>query len=279
MKKQLLLFGFLIITTICAKAQLLYPIVGTYKSKAAQDMAIYADEAYLMSVGGHARVLNLKTGKIVRELDLACSDKNTHINCVCFGTDSPNNAGVPLLYVSETDKPHRCFVENIGGEKPILVQTIEAIENGKTYSNHGWLVDREQGVLYGLKCFWHKLVDEKGNIRTVVTKYRLPQLNEGESIVMSEKDIIDRFDVLFTSSMQGATIYKGKMYIATGLWESDKNTNETRRIVVVVDLKKRKKVKEIDINQLTTNEPEGIDFYHKKCLLFCGGTGGIYIVK
>jgi hypothetical protein len=69
------------------------------------------------------------------------------------------------------------------------------------------------------------------------------------------------------------------MYIATGLWESDKNTQETRRIIVVVDLKKKRKVKEIDVNLLTTNEPEGIDFYKSNCLLFCGQTGGIYRVK
>ena len=130
-----------------------------------------------------------------------------------------------------------------------------------------------------MKSLWHQFVDDTGNIKTVLTKYRLPQINEGEKIVLSEKDIVDRYDLLFTSSMQGATIYKGKLYIATGLWESDKNTSETYRIVVVVDLKKRKVVKKIDINQLTTNEPEGIDFYKNKCLLFCGQTGGIYRVK
>ena len=61
--------------------------------------------------------------------------------------------------------------------------------------------------------------------------------------------------------------------------EKEKNDSETNRMVVVVDLKKKKVVNTIDINLLTTNEPEGIDFYRNKCLLFCGQTGGVYRVK
>lgn len=279
MQKIIFLLGFLIVSNHLAKAQLLYPIVGSYKGKSAQDMAIYGDKAYLMGDGGHCRVLNLKTGEIERELDLASSGKKNHINGVSFGKYIPNGSDVPLLYVSETIKPHRCFVENVNGDKSILEQTIEAVENGNTYANYNWVVDREQGFLYGLKSFWHQFVDELGNIKTVVTKYRLPQISEGKKVVLSEEDKIDRFEVFFTSSMQGTAIYKGKLYFATGLWESDQNTSETHRIVVVVDLKKKKVVKQIDVNRLTTNEPEGIDFYRNKCLLFCGQTGGIYKVK
>jgi len=264
---------------VCAYAQLLYPIVGKYKGRSAQDMAIYKDKAYLMGDGGIYRVLNLKTAEVEREGFLASSGKNTHINCVCFGKEIPAGAEIPYLYVSETIKPHRCFVENINDGNETLVQTIEAIEKGIVYSNHGWLIDKDNNCLYGLNSFWHQYVDEKGNIKTVITKYRLPRVNEGEKIVLSEKDIIDRFEVLFTSSMQGAAIYKGRLYIASGLWESDNNTQETKRTIVVVDLKKKRKVKEIDVNGLTTNEPEGIDFYKNKCLLFCGQTGGIYQVK
>lgn len=278
MIRYLLLLIFLQGLSVCSDAQLIYPVVGYYKGRSAQDMAIYGDNAYLMSDGGLYRIFNLKTGELERDGYLASSGKNTHINCVCFGAEYPDGANIPYLYVSETIKPHRCFVENVYGNA-VLVQTIEAVENGKIYSNFGWLVDREDGSLYGLNSFWHHYIDEIGNIRTIITKYRLPKVNEGKKVVLSEKDIIDRYDVLFTSSMQGAAIHKGKLYVATGLWESDKNTQETRRIIVVVDLKKKRKVKEIDVNLLTTNEPEGIDFYKSNCLLFCGQTGGIYRVK
>ena len=43
MQKIIFLLGFLIVSNHLAKAQLLYPIVGSYKGKSAQDMAIYGD--------------------------------------------------------------------------------------------------------------------------------------------------------------------------------------------------------------------------------------------
>lgn len=279
MLKFFFLLIFLIVPNNELCAQLLYPVVGEYKNKSAQDMAIYKDRAYLMSDGGLYRVFNLKTGEVEGDGYLASSGNNTHINCACFGAEIPDSSDIPFLYVSETKSPFRCFVENINGGNAVLVQTIEAVENGAVYSNYDWIVDKDNCCLYGLKCYWNQYVDEKGNIRTAITKYRLPKVNEGKKVVLSEKDIIDRYDVLFSSSMQGAIIHKGKLYIATGLWESDKNTLQTSRIIVVVDVKKKRKVKEIDVNLLTTNEPEGLDFYRNKCLLFCGGTGGIYKVK
>lgn len=279
MDVKLVVLGIFFLLPICAIGQLVYPVVGGYRGKSAQDMAIYEDMAYLMNDGGHCRVLNLITGKVERELDLACSGKNTHINSISFGVRSDIKGAKPLLYVSETNKPYRCFVEDINGDKPALVQTIETKEKGKIYSNHNWVVDRENGFLYGLKCFWHKFVDEKGNIRTVVTKYKLPSVSDGDNIILTEKEIIERFDVLFTSSMQGIAIHKGRLYIFAGMCEKEKNDSETNRMVVVIDLKKKKVVKTIDINLLTTNEPEGIDFFGNKCLLFCGQTGGIYRVK
>lgn len=278
MHRKSLLLVFLILLPICAIGQLEYPIVGRYGEKSAQDMAIYYDRAYLMSDGGHCRVFNLITGKVERELDLACSGKKTHINSVSFGVKSKTKNSIPLLYVSETIKPHRCFVEDINGDEPRLLQTIEAKENGQIYRNHNWVVDSENGFLYGLRSYWHKYVDTKGNIRTVVTKYKMPSPAE-KNITLTEKDIIERYDVLFTSSMQGVTIHNGRLYIAAGMCEKEKNDSETNRMVVVVDLKKKKVVNTIDINLLTTNEPEGIDFYRNKCLLFCGQTGGIYRVK
>lgn len=264
---------------LCVDAQLVYPIVGTYKGKSAQDMAIYSDKAYLMNDGGHCRLLNLETGEVEKEYDLGSSNKNTHINNVCFGKEILVDADTPLLYVSETNKPHRCFVEKISGDSCFLVQTIEASEKGKIYSNHNWVVDRDENSLWGLKCFWHQYEDEVGNIKTVITKYRLPQLSEGEKIFLSEKDILERFDVYFPNTLQGTTIRRGKLYISSGMQEKEKNNSETERAIIVIDLKKKKIVKKININLLTTNEPEGVDFYNNKCMLFCGQTGGIYRVK
>ena len=44
--------------TSIVKGNLAYPIVGTYKGKSAQGMAIWQNYAYLFNDGGHCRVLN-----------------------------------------------------------------------------------------------------------------------------------------------------------------------------------------------------------------------------
>lgn len=38
-------------------------------------------------------------------------------------------------------------------------------------------------------------------------------------------------------------------------------------------------MKTIDLTYVTTNEPEDIDFYKNKILLYCNGEGGIYELK
>lgn len=279
MQKVIFLLGLLIVSSHWAKAQLLYPIVGACQGKSAQDMAIYGDNAYLMSDGGYCRVLNLLTGALEKNFHLACSNKKPHINAVCFGSEKLEDADIPVIYVSATDKPHCCYVESLTKDSSKTVQTIEAMENGKLYANHNWIVDDDNAFLYGLKCFWHQYIDDVGNVKTVITKYRLPKLDEGEKVVLSEKDILDRFDVFFPNALQGVAIRKGKLYIASGMQEKERNNTETERAIIVIDLKKKKIVKKVNINLLTTNEPEGIAFYYNKCLLFCGQTGGLYRVS
>ena len=44
-------------------------------------------------------------------------------------------------------------------------------------------------------------------------------------------------------------------------------------------MKKERLKKEIDLSYITTNEPEGFDFYRKKGLVFCGQEGGVFEIK
>ncbi len=66
------------------------------------------------------------------------------------------------------------------------------------------------------------------------------------------------------------------MYIATGFTPLDGEGEYFDRAIKMIDLKKKKLVKSIDLSKVTINEPEDIDFYKGKCFLFAGGTGGIY---
>lgn len=274
----ILLFVFVIsCSPYHGQSQLLYPIVGTYKKHSAQGMAIWKDKAFLFNDGGGCRVLNLKTGVVEREFSLASSGKNTHVNTACFGSKKTEGDSLPLLYVSETRSPYRCFVESIGGTIPSLVQTITPMRNGKPMKVTNWVVDRTKKVLYSIARV--KSGKRKNSDRVLISKYRLPTKDEGNNIILSEKDCLDSFSVRFKSALQGSSINDNYIFIASGFSEMSEKKYYSERAIQIVDLKTKKLVEKIDLTYITTNEPEGIDFYEGSALLYTGQNGGIYKIK
>lgn len=259
-------------------AQVKYPIVGTYKGKTAQGMAIWEDEAYLFNDGGHCRVLSLQTGRVVKEFDIASASKKTHVNAACIVKNTDSNSGCPLMYISEFNLPSRCFVECLTDSASNLVQTICAQEDAKDVWVQSWIVDGVNSHLYSIARMPLKK-NEKNTTKVKIVKYRLPLLSEGDNVVMTEKDRIDSFVVDFASGTQGGKIKGKNMYIVSGLQQSANGQFNAKRAIQVIDLKKKRRVREVDLTYVTTNEPEDIDFYHNKCLLYCGQEGGIYQIK
>ena len=262
-------------------AQLKYPIVGTYQKKSAQGMAIHDNIAYLMSDGGGCRIFDLKTGKMVRYITMDSAEKDNHINNACFGKKQKGCGLMPPIYITECFGKGRCFVELIdkeGGNSKLL-QTIEANENEKNMRVTVWVVDDNNDCLYAITRNGKLLLDSVGNVNNHIIKYRLPNLEEGKNVILSEKDIIDSFDVIFANILQGCKIKGNYMYLVTGLQQSLSQRVDAKRAIQVIDLKKKKLVKAIDLTYVTTNEPEDIDFYEGRCLLYCGQEGGIYEIK
>ncbi|MBQ6965922.1 MAG: hypothetical protein IJP82_09605 [Bacteroidaceae bacterium] len=199
-------------------AQLRYPVVGTYKGKSAQGMAIWEDKAYLFNDGGHCRVLDLKRGEVLYEFELASAGKDMHSATASFGKEVIENGGKPVLYVAEFSGKSRCFVENLVNDSSILVQTIEATENGKNYLIQCWLVDSKQNCIYTVSG--RQKADSLGNWPVIFRKYRLPRLQEGGYVRMTEKEVLGRFELDFPNCLQGASIRKHYMYIVTGFQQS-----------------------------------------------------------
>ena len=259
-------------------AQLRYPVVGSFQSKPAQGMAIYGDFAFLMSDGGGCRQFNLKNGKVEKFLNLASSTKNPHVNNACFGIEKFGQSRFPVIYISQCrEGGFDCFVESVDSNA-ILLQTISAKMGDKTHRVIDWVVDCKNKALYAITRV-EKYLDSLGSVRNTISKYRLPLLSEGDHVVFSEKDILDSFDVFFPNALQGCKIDGDYLYLVTGFQESFSHRKDAKRAIQVINLKKRKKVKSIDLTYVTTNEPEDIDFYKGKCLLYCGQEGGIYEIK
>lgn len=264
--------------TINGFGQLRNPIVGTFQSRSAQGMAIYEDDAFLMNDGGGCRQLDLKTGLVKRHFKLACASRNPHVNNACFGIERIRNGYLPVIYISECrEGGFHCFVESLDSI-PVLLQTIHAQNDDKIVRVINWVVDNKHGVLYAVTRI-EKHLDAIGNVKNTITKYRLPRLEEGDNVILTKKDIIDSFDIFFPNILQGCKIRGNYLYLVTGLEQSLSYRKDSKRAIQVVDLKRKKLLKQIDLTYLTTNEPEDIDFYKGKCLLYCGQEGGLYKVK
>lgn len=258
-----------------ADSQLRYSVVGTYKGKSAQGMAIWEDNAYLFNDGGHCRVLNLESGIVQREFDLSSAKNSTHVNAACFGNGFYESSQIPVIYITEYNFPYRCFVECIGDSLNMLVQTIQARKFGKPQFVQSWIVDAKHNFLYAIARVPGSK-ENKDSDKVLISKYRLPLLSEGDVVYLDEDKCLDSFYVRFASGTQGGSIRGKYMYLPTGLQESARGRYNAERVLQVIDLERKILVKRIDLTYVSTNEPEDIDFYKDKALLYCGQEGGIY---
>ena len=274
---KLVIFVFLILLfpkTGCSQLQ--YPIVGEYKGKSAQGLAIYGAEAFLMNDGGICRKLNLQNGVVEKEFNLACSVYKPHINAVCFSNTFIRSDKYPLLYVSEFKKPFRCFVERLSSDSSITIQQIKAMNGKKAVAAMNWVVDNG-GYIYAITRDKNKC-DDNGQYLNTFYKYKKPGVDKGAEITLTNDDLVDSFRAYFSNALQGAKIKDDCMYILTGFHEMLNWRKEYNRALIVINLKTKKIIRKIDLSYVTTNEPEDIDFYRSECLMFCGQNGGIYSI-
>ena len=247
-----------------------FAVYGEHKGQAAQGMAVYEDRAYLLNNTGYCRVFDLSTNSLIYEFPLASAEKTNHANCASFGKEFVNNNHIPVLYVSECSYPYRCYVENIQEGKAELVQTIQVYKNGKPELVHDWIVDVCGSFLYTFSRLGVR--DTHGNIVHSILKYR-------NKVILSEKDVLEKFDISFLSMGQGGMVQGRYMYLPVGLsHDNDEKRPDSQRAIVVVDLLKRKIKRMIDISNIVYDEPEDIAFYKGKVLLFCGQKGGLMIL-
>lgn len=279
MKKRLFLLILSTAIHLSSSAQLVYPVVGHYKSQPSQGMAIWKNKAYLLNNTGICRVYDLKKEKVENEFLLGCANNTNHANSATFGNEIIEGCRIPAMYISECGQRKRCFVEGISNGKSILVQSISATFDGKELPLFQWTVDSKGGFLYGITWDDAHPLDTLGNKVNTVIKYRLPKLKEGTEIVLTEKDIIDSFSVTFPNIQQGCKVKGNKLYMTLGLEEASSHRKDSGRAIAVIDLKRKKLKKFIDLTKITVNEPEDLAFYKNNILVWCGQQGGLYKVK
>lgn len=280
MKRLILATLLVALSALSASAQLRYAVTGRYNKLSAQGMAICGDRAYLYNKTGYCRVLSLKTSKIVAEFPLGCYGEKNHANSGSFGCEIPSGSEVPAMYVSECGGEYRCFVERVMSGSSDLIQTINVnvTVDGKRLRMIDWVADRDNRNLYGI-AHTGDLDDGSASKVYTIYRFRLPELKEGARVTFGEGDILGSFTVAFPNLIQGASIRGKYLYIAAGLHEEETGRPDHGRAIIVADLKKGLLTKIVDLTLVTVNEPEDLDFYGGKALLYCGQSGGLYQLK
>ncbi len=277
MKHLAIILAIFLFPCIC-RAQLVYPIAGTYKGKSAQGMAIWGERAFLFNDGGLCRSFDLKRGRMIADFSIGSASKNNHVNSASFGRETINGNRLPVIYVSECRSPYRCFVENITDSSSYIVQILTIKREGRDSIAKDWVVDYRKKRIYSINNL--EIVDKvTGNRRYCITAYRLPKIKEGKNVVLTDKDVLDSFNVFFSNVLQGASINKNKLYMPVGFQKGLDKRLEGKRAVIVIDLKRHVIERTIDLTDVTENEPEDMDFYHGKALLYTGQGGGLYEVN
>ena len=225
-----------------------------------------------------------------REFDVAGRFKlssfheHNHANVVSFGIEKASERDpLPVAYVSQ------CSRTAIDGRKDVLyaerilpdfsgselLQTIfyDDVNRDFGYALQ-WVVDQKEKMLYG---YGNTIDNSNPDNRHRIIKFRLPKLSDGSFVVLRPQDALENYlieDVSlyrFNPIGQGLCIYRGKLYMPTGLGDADNPS-----VLYIWDLKNRS-MKSVDLSAGTTGELE--DISRRGRYLYIQGQDGIFRMK
>lgn len=193
---------------------------------------------------------------------------HNHANVASFSTQYfAKSDKLPLLFVSQ------CYKKVVNNEKDVIY--VERISNNYKASKlvakiifkdvshlYGyavqWVVDRENGFLYG---FGNTVENLDSTNQHRIVKFKLPMIStkgkKVQTIVLSEKDMLenylieDYFPHYYKQIGQGLLIKHGYLYMPIGF-----GTPEHPSLLYVWDLAKRKMQNVIDLSKATEGELE-----------------------
>ena len=167
-----------------------------------EGFAVYGNYAFALYLTGICDIYDLNTKQFVNSFHLGSYSSTNHANVADFGIEFPEgNRDFPAMYVSECLNKRRCFVEDITTTGSKLIQTIsvDSVVTGKM----DFLIDRKRKLIY--------VVSSSGTTYNIIA-FRLPQLSEGNNVVLTGKDIFEKFAITAKGTPQGLFIYNGYMY-------------------------------------------------------------------
>lgn len=248
-----------------------------------QDGAIRNGILFKFNGRGLCKIYETERFSEISEVTLA--DKLIpHSNAVSFGTEY-FEAGdeFPLLYTNVYNNYAKeaevykgtCLVYRILREgnnfsfelKQIIrlgfcEDEIWCSKDGDVRPYGNFTVDRDNNRYYAFNMM-------DGIKKTRYFEFRMPKLSDGFEVILNKKDIIRYFDVDYHNYIQGATVYKNKIYSVEGGTDNPNHPAAIR----IIDLQKEKQVfYALFRDYIEDIEPEFIDFYKDIC--YYGDTAG-----
>ena len=213
-------------------------------------------------------IYNRKTREKIADINFPLGDYAIpHANTACFGVEfATGNTDFPLFYISQWNKAGGCLVYNITkvSDSEFSAELVQAImpDNGITESTFGvkvrgdWVIDKENGFLYSVRYKYDSsFTPVNGNANnTMVTKFALPTLSDGDEVTLGDSDILDSFILPPTPVMQDKCMLNGKIYLLCG-WTGSEAPNSQK--IYVIDVAQKYIVSVVDLTQYG-QEPECI---------------------
>ncbi len=271
--RSIKLLAVAIVLAACTQNQVVFlgPLQGENSGErgyAYQGMDIHGNYMLSCQNQGIASIYRIKNnGKypLLSQFHLASFHKHNHANVVSFGVEKALESDpLPVACISQ------CHKKPIDGKKDLLyverilpdfsgselVQTIfyDDVNQDFGYALQ-WVVDPEEKMLYG---YGNTINNDDPDNRHRIIKFRLPRLADGPFVTLKPEDALENYLIEEVSAFrfnpvgQGLYIYKGELYMPTGLGKPEKPS-----IVYIWDLKERS-MRALDLSEVTTGEFEDI---------------------
>ncbi|MBQ6087082.1 MAG: hypothetical protein IJK96_03380 [Bacteroidales bacterium] len=239
-----------------------------------QGAASFGNKFFQFHEGNPAIVVySLPDGRVLDEI-VTDRVKTWHNNTADFSTKYFSTGDkYPLLYASQENiNEHKALVYRILDKNGKLsletVQTIvfpEPLHMGLYYPNIA--VDPEGRYIYLTGFSRNSYGDPRFGNGVQILRFRLPSIEEGETVCLGTADIQERYCTEFKEATQGATVKDGKLYQVFG--------GPGDSCLVCTDLSSGAEVFKSQLNGIP-GEPEGLGFYEGHLVVSCN-EGDVFI--
>lgn len=232
-----------------------------FPSKGAQGLAIYGDYLFRLYQYGYCYVYDISDISnifLVNTFKLGSYATNTHPNCAQFAPTPPlADTGFPLLYVTLGNSKEQMAIEKVsldGSEclKRVIVNDTDGRPSLNT-TRSNWIIG-DDGYIWGMS---NSGMPGEPNYTIHFYKLILPE-SEEKIQTLNIADAIDHFTdddyENLPGTWQGGMVRNGKLYFLFG-------TTRVKRELRIYDTMTHERLAIVDLQKITTAEPEDIDVW------------------